>query len=202
MHVTVAMELETALNHSAQRPRSVVEEPEEGEVNETHEAQRRQNTPHPGTRPSILKELEPQVGDAATSYVAAASRSLMVPRLAADKPIDSFTLNFLFRKCLEAKEEEEEEQKKEKEMVLHNFWNLRDKEVVTVSSGEPELSLKALPATLLLSAAWIREKARVEGALADTKLLKPKHPRRSTSSFMRRSPTSPGRSVSAVRRRL
>ena len=55
--LTVRMELATALHHSAQRPKSrVVEGPSEGEVNETHKAPQRQNTPHPGTRPEQLAE--------------------------------------------------------------------------------------------------------------------------------------------------
>ena len=45
--MTVAMELATALYHSAQPARLVVGGPREGEVYDAHEAPRRQNTAHP-----------------------------------------------------------------------------------------------------------------------------------------------------------
>ena len=54
----VAMELATALHHSAQR----VEVPREGEVREQHYGLRAQKRPLPGTRPAPLLEVLPQVG--------------------------------------------------------------------------------------------------------------------------------------------
>ena len=47
----VAMELATALHHSAQRPKTVVEEPREVEEHETNDTLQRQKEPPPGARP-------------------------------------------------------------------------------------------------------------------------------------------------------
>ena len=57
VRTTVAMELATALHHSAQR----VEVPGDGEVREQHFGLRAQNRPLPGTRPAPLLEVLPQV---------------------------------------------------------------------------------------------------------------------------------------------
>ena len=50
VHTTVAMELATALHHSAQR----VEVPREGEIHEKHVVPRAQKRPLPGTRPQLI----------------------------------------------------------------------------------------------------------------------------------------------------
>ena len=57
------MELATALHHSAQRPKKVVEVLREVEEHETNDALRRQKALPPGARPGILAELEPQRSD-------------------------------------------------------------------------------------------------------------------------------------------
>ena len=73
--MTVAMELATALHHSAQR----VEAPREGVEGETNDAPRRPKPPLPGKRPGVLLDPEPvQVVDAVTSYVAAPGPSSLV----------------------------------------------------------------------------------------------------------------------------
>ena len=60
VRTTVAMELATALHHSAQRPKSrVVEGPSEGEVRETYDALRRLKAPLPGLRLGLPPEPEP-----------------------------------------------------------------------------------------------------------------------------------------------
>ena len=51
--LTVAMELATALHHSAKRPRPVVEVPREGEEVESHSVPRHRETPPPPTRPTV-----------------------------------------------------------------------------------------------------------------------------------------------------
>ena len=61
--LTAAIELATALHHSAQRPKTVVEEPREEVVKVTHDAPRAQKTPPPGVRPGILAEPGPQRSD-------------------------------------------------------------------------------------------------------------------------------------------
>ena len=58
VRTTVAMELATALHHSAQR----VEVPRKGEVREQHYGLRAQERRLPGTRPAPLLEVLPQVG--------------------------------------------------------------------------------------------------------------------------------------------
>ena len=57
VRTTVAMELATALHHSAQR----MEVPREGEVREQHFGLRAQERPLPGTWPAPLLEVLPQV---------------------------------------------------------------------------------------------------------------------------------------------
>ena len=54
--LTIAVELATALTHSAQRPRLVVEESREGEVGEAYGAPRRLEPPLSGTRLEQLVE--------------------------------------------------------------------------------------------------------------------------------------------------
>ena len=58
VRTTFAMELATALHHSAQR----VEVPREGEVREQHDGLRALKRPLPGTRPAPLLEVLPQMG--------------------------------------------------------------------------------------------------------------------------------------------
>ena len=58
VRATVAMELATALHHSAQRPKStVVERPSEGEVHDTYDALRKQKALLLGTRLAPLSEV-------------------------------------------------------------------------------------------------------------------------------------------------
>ena len=95
VRTTVAMELPTALHHSAQR----VEVPREGVEGEQHYAPRRPKPPLPGTRPAPLSEVsQPQVGAVTVGYVAAArTPSLATPSLAdsAGDAVDAAALDFL-----------------------------------------------------------------------------------------------------------
>ena len=112
VRMTVAMELATALHHSAQR----VEAPSEGVEGETNDAPRRPKPPLPGKRPGVLLDPEPvQVVDAVTSYVAAPGPSSLVPQLAANDALDNATLKFLVARALQDRREQEEEQRKREE---------------------------------------------------------------------------------------
>ena len=62
--LTVAMELAAALHHSAQRPKTVVDEPKEEVENVTRDGLRAQKSPPPGERPAPLSEVaRPQRSD-------------------------------------------------------------------------------------------------------------------------------------------
>ena len=71
--LTVPMELATALHHSAQRPRPVVEVPREEAGHVLNFAPRGPRTLPPGTPPGVLLDPEPQVRAVTVGYV--------VPRL-------------------------------------------------------------------------------------------------------------------------
>ena len=110
VRTTVAMELATALHHSAQR----VEVPTEGEVHEKHDGLRAQKPPLPGTRPGVL----PQVGAATVGYVAAPVPLLSAPMLADTAPeaVDARTVHFLLTDAVkhlkEGRKMEEEEERR------------------------------------------------------------------------------------------
>ena len=113
VRATVAMELATALHHSAQR----VEGPSEGEVHAKHDGPRAQKRPLPGTRPAPLAEVSgPQVRAATVGYVAARPPLIWWgPKLLADssaEAIDGRTLRYLLKMNLARKEEEEEERRR------------------------------------------------------------------------------------------
>ena len=119
--MTVAMELATALHHSAQR----VEAPREGVEGETNDAPRRPKPPLPGKRPAPLEEVaEPQAAQPPlATCVAAGVPSLSSPALGGDCSLDSATVSFLVRLGVGAqaeldrrkRREEEEKAKKAKE---------------------------------------------------------------------------------------
>ena len=118
VRTTVAMELATALHHSAQR----VEVTREGEVHEKHVGPRAQKRPLLGTRPAPLAEVPaPQVGAVTVGHVAAPIPRLAGHRLQGDDGVDVTTLWYLLghaiemRKALEEEEEEEERRKNEEE---------------------------------------------------------------------------------------
>ena len=102
----MAMELATALHHSAQRPKSrVVEEPSEGEVRETYNAPRRLKAPLPGMRPVLPPEPEP-LGRAVTDrYVAAPAPLLVVASLAGDV-VDATTVSYLLKVALKQRRQQ------------------------------------------------------------------------------------------------
>ena len=118
VRTTVAMELATALHHSAQR----VEAPREGVEHEKHVGLRAQKPPLPGTRPGVLLDPEPQVRAATVGYVATGAPSLSVV-LVPDMMHDDGTVQYLLQQSLLARQAEldrrkrrvEEEEKKAKE---------------------------------------------------------------------------------------
>ena len=57
------MDLAAALHHSAQRPKTVVEEPKEEVENVTRDGLRAQKSPPPGVRPGSLLDSGPQRSD-------------------------------------------------------------------------------------------------------------------------------------------
>ena len=74
----VAMELATALHHSAQRQVPVVDEAGEGEVHEQYDAPRGPMPPLPGARPAPLSEVAGPQAAVTVGYVAAGAPSLTV----------------------------------------------------------------------------------------------------------------------------
>ena len=112
--MAVAMELATALHHSAQPAGPVVAGPREVEEQDKYEASRRQKAPPPGAHPGVLKEPEVTVG-----YVAAGAPSLSVV-LVSDMMHDDATVQYLLKQSLLARQAEldrrkrrvEEEEKK------------------------------------------------------------------------------------------
>ena len=120
LHVrtTVAMELATALHHSAQRPKSrVVEGPSEEEVHEKYAALRRQKRHPPGTRSGAPLDPEPQVAAATVGYVAAGAPLLVVAPLAGGDVVDATTVSYLLRENLRRTKEEEEKERTRVEEV-------------------------------------------------------------------------------------
>ena len=120
--MAVAMELATALHHSAQFAGRVVAGPREMEEQDKYEASRRQKAPPPGAHPGVLKEREVQVRAASVGYVAAGAPSLSVV-LVSDMMHDDATVQYLLKQSLLARQAEldrrkrrvEEEEKKAKE---------------------------------------------------------------------------------------
>ena len=114
VRTTVAMELATALHHSAQR----VEGPREGEVHAKHDGLRAQKRPLPGTRPGLVPEPEPQVSAATVGYVAALEPLLSAPLVAftAAEAVDFVAVHVLLKDALtqlkERRNMEEEEERR------------------------------------------------------------------------------------------
>ena len=98
---TVAMELAAALHHSRDAGPG------------TYDGLRAQATASSGTRPGVLKDLEPQVGAVTVGYVAAPGPLLYTQLLAdtAADTVDARTVKFLLQKTVARKEEEEERKK-------------------------------------------------------------------------------------------
>ena len=108
--LTVAMELAAALHHSAQRPKTVVEEPKEEVENVTHDGLRAQKSPPPGMRPGSLLDPGPQrslQGDAPL---------LVVASLAGGDAVDATTVSFLLRCAMRELEEERNLEKRRREL--------------------------------------------------------------------------------------
>ena len=123
VRTTVAMELATALHHSAQGPKKrVVEEPREEELPVKHNATSGQNaTPPWGVRPAHPLDVSEQPPLVAATCVAAGFPLLGVPSLA-DAPaeaIDGRTLRYLLKVNLARKKKEEEEQERKAEEEEH-----------------------------------------------------------------------------------
>ena len=121
------MELATALHHSAQRPKTVVEEPREVEAQERHSALRGQI--HWGVRlglpPGLPPEPSPQRSDRTVRHSSGDSLpQLVTPSLAgaAGEGVDSATLAFLLSQSLAAKEKEEQEKREEEAKEDLKAW--------------------------------------------------------------------------------
>ena len=121
VRTTVAMELATALHHSAQPAGTVVVGPSEGEVRETYDALRRLKAPLPGKRPGVPPAPEAQGAAVTGGYVAAGAPLLMVPTLHNEDSVDSTTVSLLLAENLKLtkKEEEKERRRKLREEVKH-----------------------------------------------------------------------------------
>ena len=125
VRTTVAMELATALHHSAQGLKNrVVEEPREEELPVVHKATSGQiATPPWGVRPAHPLDVSAQPPLVAATCVAAGVPSLSSPALCGDCSLDSATVSFLVRLAVGAqaeldrrkRREEEEKAKKAKE---------------------------------------------------------------------------------------
>ena len=98
--MAVAMELATALHHSAQPAGPVVAGPREVEEQDKYEASRRQKAPPPGAHPGVLKEPEVQLEAATVGYVAASTPLLVVASLAGGDVVDTTTINYLLQYAL------------------------------------------------------------------------------------------------------
>ena len=92
----------TALHHSAQRPRPVVEVPSEW-VEADNDVPRHQKPPPSGTRPAALREPVPQWGAVKVGHVAAPA---LLASLGGDG-LDASTLSFLGGQAVLEQEEEE-----------------------------------------------------------------------------------------------
>ena len=88
------MEVAAALHHSAQRPKTVVEEPQEEVENVTRDGLRAQKSPPPGTQPAALREpgLQLVVEHAACPC---SSGVPPLPALGADCSLDDVAVQFL-----------------------------------------------------------------------------------------------------------
>ena len=124
VRTTVAMELATALHHSAQP----VEAPREGVEYEKNIGLRAQKPPLPGKRPGLPPEPEP-LGRAVTDGNVAAQTPLpVVPSTAGGDTIDGTTLWFFLEHCLRMKTLllEEEERRKVEEKEQHSANSVLD----------------------------------------------------------------------------
>ena len=132
VRTTVAMELATALHHSAQGPRKrVVEEPWEEELPVKHNATSGQNATLPwGVRPAHPLDVSVQPPLVAATCVAAGVPSLSSPALGGDCSLDRYTVSFLVRLAVGAqaeldrrkrREEEEKAKKAKEEKSLQQF---------------------------------------------------------------------------------
>ena len=104
----------TALHHSAQRPRPVVEVPSEEVEGELYDVPRHQKPPPSGTRPAALREPVPQWGALTVGHVAAPAL-LASPVLAGGDGLDASTLSFLGGQ--DVLEQEEEARRRQEERL-------------------------------------------------------------------------------------
>ena len=125
VRTTVAMELATALHHSAQR----VEAPREGVEGEKDVGLRAQKAPLQGTRPGVLLDPEPQVRAATVGYVAAAGAPLLtVPSLGGGDAMDDTSVHFLLEMALLSPEEVEQLRKAERRKLAREEKERKEKE--------------------------------------------------------------------------
>ena len=120
------MELATALHHSAQRPRPVVEEPREEAGHETYCGLRAPMPLPPGTRPAPLSEVAaPQRSDRTARHFAEPPFPGRVVLVQEPEAHDNTSMKFLLGMVLLWKEKEEEEvRKREEEEELKRIRNI------------------------------------------------------------------------------
>ena len=119
VRTTVAMELATALHHSAQRPRPVVEEPREQAGHETYCGLRALMPLPPGTRPAPLSEVAgPQRSDRTARHFAVEPRFPGgVVLVQEPEAHDNTTTRYLLKMALQRKQEEEAEEEEEEVLL-------------------------------------------------------------------------------------
>ena len=150
VRTTVAMELATALHHSAQR----VEGPSEGEVHAKHDGLRAQKRRLPGTRPGLPPEPEPQVRAATVGYVAAPEPLLSAPLLAdtAAETVDVNTVHFLLKALKQLKERRNMEAEEEERWITGEG----DDRVVSPTPAQEEEEEEEAPSFLFAFLSWPR----------------------------------------------
>ena len=165
------MELATALHHSAQRPRPVVEEPREEAGHETYCGLRAPMPLPLGTRPAPLSDVAgPQRSDLTARHFAVEppfpGRVVLVQEPVAH---DNTTTRFLLEMALLQKEEvrkrEEEELKRIRNIPLNQLTPLQRQKLVCWMDKEKEKAKAAvgiLPSTSSSSSGFSRKRKKKE----------------------------------------
>ena len=113
-----SLELATALHHSAQRPKTVVEVPRVVEAHETNNALWRQKEPPQGARPGILAEPGPQRSVRGLRHSSGDCLPTLSTAGASGEAVDFSALSFLTAQALEAKRKEEQPEEEEEVLSL------------------------------------------------------------------------------------
>ena len=116
--LTVAMELGAALHHSAQRPKTVVDDPKEEVENVRRDGLRAQKSPPKGVRPGSLLDPWPQRSDRTVRRSAGEAPLLVVASLRGADGVDGTTVSDLLVQNLKLQKEEEERKWREQRKVM------------------------------------------------------------------------------------